>query len=527
VIGSRPFLRTGLPSRARALLEEKGWNTLGDVVALDQTELLGRSNLGRGTLNALLQRAEELAGQAAPPLSRETTFVQIVDGLLTGMKGVARDVVQLRFLEHLTLQECGQRLTLSRERIRQVEVRVLARLADHCREIGWHGASILDDGLIEFGELQPEGTTDPAFAPGLYVTLARATLLKARALRQIEAFYHRELDVLVDDLADSPSALAGCLTDQDILRRASELTPALMEWPTERLLKRVRRVLGESRRGGRARVVALLRALVRQAGGGISLAALRYKLGALLAAGGHARVLDDATVRSLVQRSGEFCMRDASTVGRSEEESEAQRAWAERAVAFILKRGRPASLAKFLERHSECDSDEFSLAAFLNRDPRVERIGRRLYCAAGAGPDGPVRVLDILLQALDSEKRPWTHRELLEYVRHRRDLRSNQVELYLPRIPGLVRYSAHCVGLEPLSRPVVLQLFGSEQFVLDRLEAVTGSGSSGTIEDLWIDDAGDDDRLSATEAQAILDSAESWRKVRIGRRDPLLFIKEV
>ena len=532
-IGSRPFRRLGLapsdpdflPKRARDLLDEMGCDTLGDVVGLDPGVLLRRSNVGRGTLKALLQRAEQLAGVQGPDPGQGARFVRIVDDMLAGMKGVAREMVHLRFLEHLTLQDCGHRLNVSRERIRQVEKKVLAELSARCRDEGWHGARVLDDGLIEFAELQAEGTSEQAFAPGLYVTLARATLNKAKGLRQIEAFYDRELEVLLDDLADSVSALAGCLTDAEIHQRAAMLTPALREWPPERLVQEARRRLGKAGRGGRARPRALLRALVRQAGGEISLAALRHKLEGLLAAGGHTRVLDDAALRALVQRSGEFYMRDSSTVACPATESEAQRAWLERAVIYILRGTRPTSLVRFLEQHSDCDVDEFALAGLLNRDPRVERVGRRLYCPANAAIDGPVRVLDILRLALESKAQPWTHRELLQYVKQRRDLRSNQIEYYLPRILDLVRYSAHCVGLALLSRPIMLQLFMTEQFVLDRFVALGGARAA-SLEDFWLDEAGDDDRLTPAEAQAIIQAASTWQGVRVLPGDPLRFVKE-
>jgi len=546
-LDSVPFGKAGLPTRANWVFDKLRVDTMGALVAYDLEDLLHVSNVGLTTAAAIVQKAAFLAGLTAAELGPDTadhvaepeaaqgltardgqlgaapaSFVHIVDHLFGAMKGTASEIVQLRFLEHLTLQECGDRLNLSRERIRQVENQVLARLADRCSDAGWKGASILDDGFIEFAELQGDATSH-SLAPGLYVTLARATLLKAQTFRQLEAFYGRELHVLIDDLGDSPSALAGILTDREIHQRATELTPALLEWPRERLVGRARKELGVAGKGGRARILPLLRVLVRRAGGEMSVMALRQKLAALLAAGGSTKVVGDSTIRALVLRSREFYIRDRFTVARLEPESETRRAWVERAVAFILRNDRPTSLLRFLEENRNCDVDEFALASVLNLDLRVERVGRRLYCPVNGNFERPIRVVDILRQALESAPRPWTHGELLTYVRDRRDLKSHQIEHYLPRIQGLVSYSAHCVGLKPVSRAVMIQLFCTEEFVLDRLVPWRSAAS---LEDLWLDEAGDDDRLSTAEIQMILNASSGWRSVRAYPGETLRFARE-
>lgn len=529
-LASTAFTRSGLPKRARSLLDDSGLSTVGAILALDLRHLRQRPNIGTGTLDAILRRIESLCpGDSGSEPQASVSFVAMVDHLLTRTKAIERDVVLFRFRAHLTLRECGERLGVTRERIRQLERRFLTTLVESCRDAGWAPASILEDGFIEFSELCGRDPSDPAFSTGLYVTLARAVLLGVTGSRQLDAFYRREFEVLLDDLGDSRSALAGNLDDQEILQRAAALTPALLEWPPEKLVSRVRKATVRTPRltkprTGRIRLLPLLRATIRDSGGEMSLAALRHRLNSALAAAGILRVLNDNKLRALVQRSRDFYMRDTRTIAPFEPELQDERGWVERAVKYILQNRRPTSLTTFLDQHPHCQVDVFTFAHLLNQDPRVERVGRRLYCAAGNSP-GLVRVVDILLQALRSEPRPWSHSGLRDYVRQRRDLMSNQIEPYLARVPGLVRYSLRCVGLKPLSRTVMLQLLTTEQFILDRLSELARD-SAATVEEIWLDEAGDDDRLTGDEAETIRDATTTWRRIRLYDGNPLRFSKE-
>lgn len=523
-----PICLIGLPKRARDILEGEACTTVGDVLALDPASLLERRNIGRGTLEAIAAALVsagplESLDSAVDALPGPTSFVAIVDRWAGGLREVRRRVLVSRFLEHLTLQETAEGLGLSRERVRQIEGTLLDGARDACRGAGWEEASILDDGLIEFSELSEGEGAPPLFDARLYVTLARAVLLSARRLREIESFYASELDVLADDLADSIAALAGTLDASAIRRRAAELTPAVLELSDKMLVAEIRKRVGAPAFTGRPKVRSLVEAVVRQHRGSLSFVALQQRLGMLLAASGRPP-LPDEVIRATVVRSDDLRLSDGgSLVELKRPPSASDLEWNERAVSFVLGQSRPASLKVFLAKHPDCSADERSLAELLNADSRVERVGRRLYASAAASRRGPIRVAEIVRRALRSEERAWTYDELLAHVRSRRDLISPQIDSYMNRIAGLIRYSKRCVGFVSIDRALMLQLLANETFVLDRLDGM--ARESATVEDLWLDAAGDDDRLSPDERGAIVNQADSWTQVTVHARDPLLFLR--
>jgi hypothetical protein len=165
--------------------------------------------------------------------------------------------------------------------------------------------------------------------------------------------------------------------------------------------------------------------------------------------------------------------------------------------------------------------DESALAPLLNLDPRVQRVGRRLYARVGLCARGSLRIVGLIRDALESRPHPWSHRDLVDYVRQRRDFASGQIEGYLRHIAGLVEYSRHVVGIRPIDRGVMLALLGTEDYVHDRLSA--HHGGRATTEELWEDCAGDDDHLSSDERAALLARAEHWRRVKVKGSDPIVF----
>jgi superfamily I DNA/RNA helicase/mRNA-degrading endonuclease RelE of RelBE toxin-antitoxin system len=122
-----------MPGRLRSFVESRSMVTLGDLAALSRAEFDDVDNLGRTTLAslpALVHDFLDATGRAAALVDEGLLecFHALLDDLDPGERLIATRRAGLGG-ESMTLQELGDELGVSRERVRQVEARLCKRLA--------------------------------------------------------------------------------------------------------------------------------------------------------------------------------------------------------------------------------------------------------------------------------------------------------------------------------------------------------------------------------------------------------------
>ncbi len=137
--------RLALPTRWGNQFHRRGIESVGELArqpadAVDQDPSVGKQ-LER-YLTWLVEQdeatwADEVAGRGISPMHRlmlaETTLDDLVERWLGPLSDRERRVLEWRYgldCEPLTLEEVGQRLNVTRERVRQIQTRALSRLAN-------------------------------------------------------------------------------------------------------------------------------------------------------------------------------------------------------------------------------------------------------------------------------------------------------------------------------------------------------------------------------------------------------------
>jgi hypothetical protein len=134
-----PLERLAVPARLHRQLHRWGIESVGELARqLEQASLISRQ-LGR-YLAWLFEQdeaawADEVAGRGISPLHRMalagTTLETLVAEWLSALGGRREQVIRWRYglsAERLTLKEVGQRLSLTRERVRQIQLDALSIL---------------------------------------------------------------------------------------------------------------------------------------------------------------------------------------------------------------------------------------------------------------------------------------------------------------------------------------------------------------------------------------------------------------
>jgi hypothetical protein len=130
-----PLLDVQLPTRMRTFVKSEGLERLGDLFEFSHGSLTGTANLGRKSLNDTVDAVRDfLSERASPPV--HATFLQAWQAQLSALEPIPRMIVTRRagmYGERETLEELGAMLGVTRERVRQIEARVLQRLAERSR----------------------------------------------------------------------------------------------------------------------------------------------------------------------------------------------------------------------------------------------------------------------------------------------------------------------------------------------------------------------------------------------------------
>lgn len=130
-----PVVDAQLPTRMRNFVKAEGIERLGEIFQRSHATLAATANLGRKSLNDTIDAVRELLTErAAPPV--HTTFLQAWQAQLGALEPIARMIVTRRAGMHgerETLEELGAMFGITRERVRQIEARVLERLAERSR----------------------------------------------------------------------------------------------------------------------------------------------------------------------------------------------------------------------------------------------------------------------------------------------------------------------------------------------------------------------------------------------------------
>jgi hypothetical protein len=508
------LLSEGLSLHARRVLDEFGITTVQQMLtSLDPEELVDRSNVGRTTVAALLMRAEE----SLPPVTVERSlpdFVEVVDLAIASLPERAKAVVLGRFEAHVKSIQLAQRMGITRERVRQIEEKFAQRIRRAVHRYRLPVDTVLDDDLIEFDELS-SGRHATRHPRHFYVALARAVLGGGDSYVDAERYYTSQLEILTREVKSDDAYVLGQFSVERALHMAAELTPALSELPRAAVWERITADLKaavDSRgylRGPQPQVGRIIRALLRSAGQPVSVALLVQQLGSVLAFYGEVSYFDQVRLRNKLFAMSDVHMIDEHTAALELPDAEQAKAWVEKAVHEIRQAAKPYSIVRFLDENPEAPFDAWGLASLLKSDPRIAHIGRRLYASAEYDADGPVRIADLIAQALSDSGHPMTRRELLHYVRDRRDCKCGQMEHYFHRVRGLQLYTADIVGLEPLSRSVMLDILARENCVLSLLADREEDGRL-QVESLWLLTDEDPD-LTRGEEMAIVTASRTWK----------------
>lgn len=124
-----------LPTRMKNFVRSEGLERLGDLFKLSHASLTATANLGRKSLNDTVDAVRDfLSERVSPPVY--ATFLQAWQAQLAALEPIPRMIVTRRAGMHgerETLEELGAMLGVTRERVRQIEGRVLERLAERSR----------------------------------------------------------------------------------------------------------------------------------------------------------------------------------------------------------------------------------------------------------------------------------------------------------------------------------------------------------------------------------------------------------
>lgn len=130
-----PLLDVRLPARMRNFAHAEGLERVGELFRIPYSALIERANLGRKSLNDTLDAVRDfLSERAAPPVY--ATFLESWHSQIGALEPIPRLIVTRRAGMHgarETLEEIGAMLGLTRERVRQIERRVLERLRERSR----------------------------------------------------------------------------------------------------------------------------------------------------------------------------------------------------------------------------------------------------------------------------------------------------------------------------------------------------------------------------------------------------------
>lgn len=130
-----PLIDVELPARMKHFVEAEGLKSVGELLSLPHAALKSRDNLGSKSLNDTLDAIRDaLTERAAPPA--HATFLEAWQAHLSALEPIARMIVTRRAGMHgnrETLEELGSMLGITRERVRQIEARVLERFRERAR----------------------------------------------------------------------------------------------------------------------------------------------------------------------------------------------------------------------------------------------------------------------------------------------------------------------------------------------------------------------------------------------------------
>jgi hypothetical protein len=130
-----PLLDIHLPTRMSNYVRSERLERVGDLFKLSHASLASTSNLGRKSLDDTIDAVRDfLSERACAPVC--PTFLQAWQAQLAVLEPIPRMIVTRRAGMHgerETLEELGAMLGVSRERVRQIEARVIGRLAERSR----------------------------------------------------------------------------------------------------------------------------------------------------------------------------------------------------------------------------------------------------------------------------------------------------------------------------------------------------------------------------------------------------------
>jgi hypothetical protein len=520
-----PLIAEGLPLRARRLLDTISATTVQELLAFDPEDLIKRKNVGRHTVTALVARAEE----SLSPMSVDRglpDFVEVVDMILKALPERAHGIIVSRFEAHTRSIDVARHEGISRERVRQIEEKLVKRVKTAIRRHRLPLENVLSDHVIEYAELST-GRHHARQAPGFYISLARAGLTGGDSYVDVERYYTAQLQLLTGEIRNDDRFILGSFALQQALEMAHGMTPALSELGNDRLLDRIKtelkaREIGARLIGRKPQVGRIIWALLRAAGAPMNIGLLVNQLRVVLGAYGEVSYFDATRLRTKLLSMEGVYMHDEQTVSLGTLDPQTARKWLDSAVAEIQKAGKPYSLIRFLDDHEDAPFDVFGLASLLRTDERVIHVGRRLYAPAGYRAGGPIHIAALISKVLHSAAVPMTRGELLSYVRERRDLISTQMEHYFRGVPGIVTYTADIVGLAPLDRDVMLRMLKRENCVASLLRNRMEGNEMVHVSSLWLIE-GDEPNLSQREESAIKAVSRKWKSVVVKQEGSGLF----
>jgi hypothetical protein len=450
-------------------------------------------------------------------------FVDAVETSVDMMPSRNRDVVLNRLARHMTLEETGRLMGITRERVRQIQRKFTDGVGQVIKPLEDQLSHVLDDGVVEFHELVV-CAYEPEHPREFYVGLARLCLGDA----DNHTVYLREADMLSLELSGMSEWVLGELTRESLRQHARRLTPALLELPgtqmEELVVPRLGAVITPAGRivPSSFPLPRVVRAIVQRTGAPMALDELQFRVTRTAGSYGLATMPDLARLRYVIRNMADLHLLDLHTVSPHSIDASLVSAWRDTFIQWLGSSDRPRSAITFLDEHPDAPFDKEGMATILADDRRVERVGRRLYCLAGARPESTIRVKDLVREALESEDRPWTIPELVEYIRNRRDLRFPLLDAYLDAVPGIVRYDRHAVGFRPLDRDVMLDLLRNEAYLGSRIASL-GRDHSATADDLWLLDHDEHPTPTGAEAADIIKDAASWMDVEARWSGTLVF----
>lgn len=466
-----------LPTRMRTFVAEQGIATVGELLSHGYEDLRSRPNLGRKSLNDSLDAIQDYIEQQAAPL-QHATFLDAWRAQVTNLKPVHRLILSRRIGMHgsrETLEEIGGMLGLTRERVRQIEARVVERLQQKSRlrgavvrhlnvafggaralplallaeESWWQGIqdnerlltyvlhNVLDDELRLFAA--PSGASYVLrFAPELFDAAVQSA--EARVARlEFPVPYASVLAILEDEC----SRLDPCLVDEmELVVREllhfDELDPE--------------RVNGHGR-FREAEVLALLNAQPAP----VPVALLEEKVG-----------------RGALPAEVLYFKR--GVVGLKKHFPDFDE-WLEKLVpaAIEVMNGLPAGRQWLVpEIHEELQGREllpdwlghWHLASLLRLSGAVEYLGRLRVALPGSGQQERLRFEDVFVELLEDAGAPLPFAEVLRRALEKTDVREETAKMLLNQAP-FVRVDEEHVGLVERDIP------GGAEAVATAVDAIT------------------------------------------------------